>query len=361
MGIGVAVLGLLGCQAIESMDEMREKTASLEQKTSHVQDRSEDIYVDGREGYFGDKAPQFMRNLREHRWIHDKLFDAADYVFAFEFQHWGNHWGDNQAMRDVLIDKGLKAFFVQIFDMFSYANRTPFGYSFSVNPTLPPNNTWKSLGALSYAIGLNDELHVKAAKERGFKALSFYDLITMALRMKYKPQKGETAPYWVKKVYRFEDRAVELLQLRHNFLALMVLGHVDNFDKNPIAQARMRFAYWEFPFDSFNNEMLEDLITYLRESEQTRDFLRSVMGLKIEWYETMRAVYENAVFVSVKNPVAAKILNNQQKVTTPFPRGSREALAVELRDLWAKIAVVSGRPESAQNEWDASSGYAYGP
>ena len=341
---GFVTLGLLGCEALDNMDQMKKRTESLEKRTAHVEDRSEDIYVDGREGFFGDKAPIFMKNLRSHRWIHDKLFDAADYVFSFEFQHWGNHWGDDEVMREVLIDKGLKAFFVQTHDMFNYATRTPFGYTFSVNPLLPPNNTWRSLAALSYAIGLNDELHVKNGLERNFKPLSFYDLITMALRMKYKPQKGEKIPAWTKKVYRFEENATHLLQLRHNFLALMVLGHVDNFDKNPIAQARMKWMCWEFPFDSYNDTVLEDLIAYLRESEETRVFLRSVMGLEVEWYETMKQVYSNVIFVSTKNPIAAKLLNDQLETIPPFQEGSREALAKQLKDLWSKIATSSCTP-----------------
>lgn len=334
--IGLFGAGLLfGCSVTKDMDQMKSETITLGQRTVHMERRMAALFDGAREATYADHTANFLEKIERQPGLHRKVDLAVHLTSLFEFQHWDGQFEDTAERRQLLFAKAIESFFEKTEDWFKRAPR--FGYTFHIEEVLPPNEAWLNLAALSYAIGRNDPTHEFAARQFGFQPRSFLDLIMEGLRLKKNRDEGKQIPQYARYVLQNEGRSIDFLQLRHNFLAMMVLGQLNNFDVNLFSQARMLAFQWVYPFDQFNVEQRSRHIEWLREAEQTRAFLSSI-GHQIRMKPLVLRVYRNAKLESNRPIYQAALRSELPRVGVVVTE--TVAQGIELKRLWD---FISGR------------------
>ncbi len=309
----VCFLLLSSCSVADDVDELKGSVGEMKDQTRHMRDRTEDIYSGTREAESINSLRQsFAEVVRGgDKEIVRKLEYAMIYFGSFEFQHWQNNYEDTLSRRDHLMAKAVELFFAQIDDLIDDS------FPISVwNPSGQAYQNWLVLSVMSVAMSQrhpNQELY---AKEGKFHARSMMDIIVESLSLKADILRGTKVPEYVSQVLRWEQQALYLLQLRHNFIPFMVLGTMTNFEESFFAKLR-RFLPWSLDLSEANEIQIQWWNDWLRQADQTRNILQA-LHVKPQTNTLMKFIYSSLSEVSgldrEHNLDSTKTLSNEVRL-----------------------------------------------
>ena len=134
------------------------------------------------------------------------------------------------------------------------------------------------------------------------------DMINEGLKFKAARERGETVPIFATKVLQREQQAIYLLQLRQNFLPMVVLGLATDFDEGIWAMGKHIFFNWTLDLRQANVAQLEEWSKYLWQAQTTRKSLTE-LGHAILTNPWIKRAYKNISEIQV--PKQATDFNQQ--------------------------------------------------
>lgn len=256
----------------ESTDEVKEATKEMKKMNGVVRDRIEDSYHGGREdvgmNMLRDSFNEVLKGGDKD--VVRKLEYSYVYFGSFEFQHWQGDFEDTQRRREYLMSKAIELFFAEIDDLIEDSHPVSI-----LNIMSDAYQNWLVLSVMSLAM---DKIHPNQeflSEKLGFKKYSVLSMLEEGLARKAEAEAGKPVPEFVRFVLEREQEAIYMLQLRHNFVPLLVLGNMTDFEEGLFPKLK-RFFPWTLDLTNANEMKRQFWIRWLQKSESTRAFLQSI-------------------------------------------------------------------------------------
>jgi len=318
-----------------STAQMSQTTEALNAKTEHLAKRTDDLESElvNKESYA--MTTMNLDNLFNRTAVSgqdsqlnsetDMLIYAGAAVHSMLFQYWK---GDFNETLDVLDERFRLAIEILFVRCLKHIPRT-----FEVNP-LSPNDSYKAIASLGAKLEEQSLGYQTALANAKLEKLSLYDVVMMGLRGRGQMERAEKLPKAAAMVLRYKQEAIYMMQLRHNYLPMMVLTRMSDFQDQSLA-ARLQSLILGQTVDlgiadglspsSADEEQLKEWTKWLNNAVETRVALKA-MGIQPEF---------NQVFVKTLKGVnyeQAKILAIPLASATP-----RQKLLREFTEAWAKV------------------------
>ncbi len=271
-------VGTLTVDLDQTTHQVKDLTNDVDQKTAQVEGLTNDLDLKTAdmkvlEAHLDQIASQGnSAEVRRDKWIdlksatsiEDKISEAVIYEEAFEFQIHSLPVVDSKPYGASLYKDAIAEFFRATKEF------VPADHKIDVASTDPKT---MNILALSVAMGEINSIQQTDANTYGFKAQSILTLIKSGLKMKAKVDSGEITdePDYVDAVMKEEPTALYMLRLRLNMLAAMPIPFLSDYGLT----AEYLFG-WAPDFSKVNSKQLEDYNVWLKESNETRDFLKSI-------------------------------------------------------------------------------------
>lgn len=274
----------------DGMNEMRESTRKLREESQHLSKRTDDLE---QELTFKESSDMMIQNLRRLFGEDDlpKTSDPQpnrepDYPFyagvvmkSMWFQFWKGDYREDMAYLDERFELGAEILFVRAMA------HTPHAREVNV---MNPDRSWKSVAALGAKLEFLRPEYERVAQAAGVPVVSFYDLVVMALKVRAELNPQVPFPRAVAKVNEFAQVAEYMLQLRHNFLPVMVLSSMTDFkDLGTLRRAWKGYVTGlRADLEDYTPAQLREWTRWLNLAVQTRADLRSA-GIQPEYNRTL--------------------------------------------------------------------------
>ena len=292
---GAGLLFLTACSIKKDAEEMKETTERVEKHAEHLSKRTDDLET---EAVF-DKAYEktnehldllFWENGKEGKRGYPANIDLMTYassaIESMYFQFWKGDYYETVGVLDRRFALAVETFFVRVskyiprhFDV----NRVDIAGLIPVR-NLRPSREQKALGALGSQLHRMRPEYVEAWMIRHAKdPVSFYDAILLALKNGEALERTETLAKTVGKILEYKQEAIYLLQMRHNFLPVMVMARMGDFQNRGLGGQLRAWLFGQTvqlthkdPSLSASPEQLKTWTEWLRQARQTRETLRAV-------------------------------------------------------------------------------------
>ncbi|MCC7442378.1 MAG: hypothetical protein IT285_12145 [Bdellovibrionales bacterium] len=301
--LALALTASTGCGMIKNLEEMHDATVSMSgtttgmaETTDHMADTTDNLnatagstYADLRQGNSLTIRTERLRAMEHAQAMAAKISEAAKFEMAFEFQLWKAFDADTEAKRQMLYEDAIPEFFRSIADYVPH-NR----------PTDPTSNDddMKNLYALAVTMHRVNPNQIAMAAEQGIDEVCILGLVKDGLRAKAAIESGEVGeeelPAYQVEVLKEEQNAVYMLKLRHQFLAAMAMSKVSDTESRGNISAffrklRILLFKWDADFSGLNEVQIREYAKWLRESDDTRDFLAEI-GVESKLNKKLRKI-----------------------------------------------------------------------
>ncbi len=313
--LAVGLFSSVGCGMIKDTQEMKKTTEEMNDTSRDINVQSHDLAknthflrndLTAKESC--DKVQASLDNLfgRDsdgvdslNRSESNMLVSAKTTVLAMLNQFWRGEYADLEiASLDERFALHLELVFARSVE---HIPRT-----FAVDPggLMPPDGAYKAIASLGVFMDLLSVELASTLKSRELPRLSMYDVIVEALRNRGQSERTELLPKSAAMVLRFKREAIYLLQLRHNYLPMVVLGRMTDFQDRNVA-SRASVLMFGLSQDlgvsearsstSVDDEQLKEWIGYLESALQTRQALQE-MGIAPEYNSQMMSIVQKVDF-----------------------------------------------------------------
>lgn len=264
------------------MNQMNDKTGSMEKKTSKLSNDSCELYDALRQGQTLTARRDSINNLiYSSQQEAVKIVNAGIYFMGFEFQFWSEACQDNSDLkRDKLMAKAAQEFLLQVQEFFPDNDMSPDPAAQPDSKPYSKDNLRSALNALSVTMHeLNPKQEVRAATDPNFESYSMLDIIEKGLDAKAALNSGQivrgTEPQYVKEVLLQEKYAVAVLQARYNMAVAVVLDGISKIRGGFFNKIKMFLSPWNADFSGLNMAQLAEYQVYVNWAKETHDFLQS--------------------------------------------------------------------------------------
>lgn len=308
-------LGLVNCSMPTDVKDTKDTSRNIEKYSKSLDDNSLSLktdshYIaDGTGKIFGGarKDLGFERPNERFRELMDAKSDTARIRYAtalctsFEFQQWSGTGDDTVKKKNQMYAKAIRDFFVMFEGVINRNYVVDTAGTLGI-PT-PPDDRWKTLAAVAVAMSEIDPDQQAASDANHIDAESIYSLIVKGLGYKSKVNSGNAAPEFAKQVLDWEDEAVFLLQLRHNFFPAMVLSRFSNFGVGgSVEQGKDWFLGLNIDLPANSAKIQDQGITWLMASLETEgNLMRLGYGLEFN-----KGIIETLAGTKFQPPPAAQ-------------------------------------------------------
>lgn len=303
--LGICFLIACSCSLKETAEDIRDTSKDIKRQSEkidtnsqHLARRADDLALkESTEAFeknitnlFGESDRYERRNVEP-----DMVFFAESAVKALLFQMWkGNVYG---ASLDRYFELAVDSFFIRltkhiprdfVVDTRSYTN--PINWI--------PSRSYKGVASLGARLSEVRPEYVEIVGRSDQPVLSLYDLIVLALQNRDAMMRTENLPLSVAKVLQWKQEAIYLLQLRHNYLPMLVLSRMSKFqDMNWGELSRLSFMYnkQEVNIRTMDPEQLKLWIKWLNEALETRRALAE-MNIEPEYNRIFLKILSNIEF-----------------------------------------------------------------
>lgn len=285
----------------DSTKKMKDTTDKMSRSTEQLKKRTEDLYKGTREIISTTNQNVSFDDVLKTEGISEKLLNASIFFASMEFQHWQGDYEDTRLVREELIAKAVKYFFWKIDDLIQddYDIETPF-----IVGNIPwlgeSYRNWINLSVLSVAMSKVHESQVEIAFKRSVPVYSMYEVIKESLSLKEKHRNGQKVPKYVEEVLRYEQTALYLLQLRHNFYPLILASKLSNIEDSFWQAAKHKYWKWKVNPANFNRAQYAMFEEILHLGFETRVFLKSI-NTQIKYNESVDKIYNNLTWIITDN------------------------------------------------------------
>lgn len=345
-----AVVAVSGCGFIKDMKNdmkgMKETLGDVSRKGDHIAKRTDDLE---REMKFKESANMFtyfMNALfgengsgtvgpdsdRTNPEV-ELLLYADGGVRALMFQMWKGDYNESTVEsldKDFLLS--VEALFVRV------GKYIPRDFNLE---SMIPGRSYKALASLGARLDSTQDSFTKALATKSLPNMSLYTVMLEALRDRDAVEQTGLLPKTKTKILEWKGEAIYILQLRHNYLPMMVLSRISDFpDRNNFERFLMFLEGNQVnlnhadPTKSASNASLIEWTKWLKGAVQTRAQLKEI-GIQPKY-----------------NPVFGKLLKSlnfgQQDILNGRYRSSgdvrRDQLIKEFAAVYTKV--VSEMPSS---------------
>lgn len=303
-----------GCSLKNAADQMKDDTRhlsdnsdSLATDSSHLGKRTDDL-----EGELTQKESTYMikANLNQlfgeggahesgYWWEQGPepslLEYAGEAIGSMWFQWWKGDFNETLVELDERFELGLEVFLTRV------KSYTPHSGQVDVNAYETSTRSYEGLASIGAKLDYLLKRYQHRTAKAGIQSYSLYDLFLMALKNRKHPVRTEMFPLAAAKVLQFEREATYLLQLRHNFLPMMVLAEVTPFkDANKVERVTILRQVWMYQktglverpvtfvdISSLNPERLREYTKWLNMAIETRIALRD-LGIEPQYNSTFQ-------------------------------------------------------------------------
>ncbi len=221
----------------------------------------------------------------------DLLLFASAAMQSMYFQYWKGDFNEGIEVLDRRIELAADILFTRA------VKHIP--RDFQVD-SLNPNRSFKaiaSLGARMQDVRPEFTEHLVRA---GLEPFSFYDLVITALENRNQTSRSERLPRSIAKILHWKQEAIYMLQLRHNYLPMVVVGRMtDIMERNIIGKFWMLWFKQNVDLHLYDVEQLREWTKWLRQALQTRLHLREV-GIEPEYNWSIHKILQRIDFNQAK-------------------------------------------------------------
>ncbi len=252
----------------------------------------------------------------------DMLLYAGAAVHSMLFQYWKGDYNEDLSILDLRFKLGIEILLVRCL------KHMPRNFVVDV---LEPSSSYKAIASLGAKLDEQSIGYTKALGSAGLKNLSLYDVILMGLRNRGKSARTEVLPEAVAMVLKYKREALYMIQLRHNYLPMMVLSRMSDFqDKGRLGRLGS-FVFGQkvelgiedgLSPSSVDEEQLKEWTKWLRSSLETRRALKE-MGLEPEYSRGLMGILAGVDFGQ------KQLLKLSVEKATP-----RQKLLIEFATTW---------------------------
>lgn len=213
-------------EAKDTSKEMNGKMDKMIDKSDVLVDRTSNLFADARKDLGFERVTTRYEDIVNAKGDSTKLLYATALATSYEFQQWTGTKSDTPELKERLNAKAMRDLLPRFESLIDhhYSPDTHFGPF----PTLPDND-WKSLASLAVVLGEIDQDQQIAAARAGIQTESLYSLIVKGLQYKKKSLYSTDIPAYAREVLAWEQEAVLLLQMRHNYFVAMVMSRFSDF------------------------------------------------------------------------------------------------------------------------------------
>jgi hypothetical protein len=241
----VAALFAGGCSLTKTADEMKASTNRIKDMSDHLSKRTDDL-----ESELTFKETSYMMTINM-QWLFgeadapadvvraepgaepDLLYYAGVTIKAMWFQFWKNDFNEDMNALDERLALGAEILFTRAI------THTPHDAKVDV---LNPDRSYKGIASLGAKLDFTRPEFARVTRAAGLGDLTFYDVVVEALKNRGQMERHERFPQAAAKILQYEREATYMLQLRHNYLPLMVVARMtDLSDRGDLARVWMVF------------------------------------------------------------------------------------------------------------------------
>jgi len=268
----------------QTTDKMNAKEDSLDNRTATLQKETDELYNALRQGNSLQLRREGYDDVLKAPTMFAKLSNAGTYFMAYEMELWTNTGEDaGEDKRDILIQQGAQEYYMQMEGLAPRDN--------SVDPTVQPDpehidsakNRQASFNAFAAAMHqVNRKQADVLAANGGFAPISMLSITEEALLAKKSLASGTanlgTKELYIHEVLVHEDKAIQMLQTRYNFLPMMFIDGVTQIgDKSIFGKGKMLMMGWDCDLDKMNIEQIKFFETeVLSQALEARNFMKKI-------------------------------------------------------------------------------------
>lgn len=369
-----AVVGLSGCGALKDAKDMKKTTEEMNKKTDHLQKRTDDMEREFKVGETTEKFTMFMdrlfgengmgiesRQSGESNPETEMLAEAEKAIRALKFQFWNGDYNESSTETlDRDFEKSALLFFTRIRKYVRLNNDV----NIPLVDGVIPDRGFKGIASLGARMHRVEDGLIKALALRGLPAnTSFYEVVMEALRDRDMAVQGGLFPKAKKAVLEWKREAFFTVQLRHNYLPMMVISRVTKFaDLGNVGRSAILVNGLRAnlndpdPELKVSNALLIETTEWLNQALETRERLRA-MGVKPK-YNAMMGTILHKVDLGQADIIAGRASSGDkerdklllafatayQKVVSEMPNSVGSILSTLVPSIVRQEAPPAGQP-----------------
>ena len=217
----------------------------------------------------------------------DLLKYAGVSVQAMLFQYWKGDYNESISVLDRRFAMSME---IMLVSSTKHIPRT-----FNVN-VFKPDSSYKAIASLGAKL---DEMRSEYSDNltlRGLENLSLYDLMIQALQDRGQLERTELLPRAAAMVLQWKQEAIYIMQLRHNYLPMVVLGRMTDIqDRGDFSRLWGSLAGISVDLSQTDPEQIKLWTKWLNDSLDTRQKLQA-MGIQPEYNSMFRNILGNVDF-----------------------------------------------------------------
>lgn len=313
-GLLFLALGLVHCSALDDVKDTKKTTDDLNNKTSVLLDTTTDLRDKSKKDISNERVNARLDDIEKATNDISRIVKATELCKSFVFQQWSGRSTETAELKNDLYEDAmfsllprLAAMINQNYDLNTMNSITPPHAGSVTTPSGilqnvagaassmvgAPDDNWKSLASIAAVMEIVERDQQIAALKTGVPAESIYSLIVKGLQYKSLYNRDKTlVPKYAVQVLIWEKEAVFMLQLRHNYLPMMVMSRMSDYasSQNQEAMALGR-AIWGKSLDveRLDNaaKIEEHGVHWLQEALETQRVLTR-LGYKLEFNTVLK-------------------------------------------------------------------------
>lgn len=311
--------GLVHCSMPNDVKDTKNTTDELNKKTGTLNGVTGDLRDKSLKDISNERVNSRFEDLANAKTDISRLVAATSLCRSFAFQQWS---GTGDETPQIKLDEEADAMFSLLPRLAALINQN---YDLNkMNNILPsggaPDNNWKNLASIAAVMETIDRDQQAAAVKFGVPAESIYSLIVKGLQYKsiYNRDKSQVPPY-AREVLVWEQEAVFMLQLRHNYLPIMALSRLSKFATSQSREAMTFINAWmgkSLNIDQLDNAAkIEDQgVKWLQEALETQRVLKK-LGYPLQFNYILAKIF-GGVEIAIPADVKANLAQTPELAAT---------------------------------------------
>lgn len=322
-GLLVLTAGLVHCSAIDDVKDTKKTTDELNKKTGTLLDTTTDLRDKSKKDVSNERIDARLDDLGKAKNDMTRIIKATELCKSFVFQQWSGTGTETSAESKMRLYKDamfgllprLAAMINQNYDLNTMNSimpqnappiTTPSGILQNASGSASslagaPDDNWKNLASIAATMDLIEEDQQTAAVKSGVPAESIYSLIVKGLQYKaiYNRDKSLVPAYAVQ-VLIWEREAVFMLQLRHNYLPMMMMSRMSTYMTSESREAMALGKAWmgkPLSADQLDNgaKIEEHGVQWLQSALETQRVLKK-LGYPLQFNNVLKTMLSQLNF-----------------------------------------------------------------
>ncbi len=303
--IAISMVFSAGCDLKKSADEMKDTSNEIKTHSEHLAKRTDDLEAELVKKEASVTMDQYLdivffegpySTMDRAQSEPDQTTAAGKAVQSMLFQYWKGDYNEDLQFLDARVSLTAKAFFPRLI------KHIPRDFKVDV---FKPDYSWTGVAALGAFMDEMDPRYEKVLRDKGMPHLSFYEIVMEALRGRMTLERKELLPAATARILQYAQEAEYMVQLRHNYLPMLVVCRMTDFQEREILWNQDLGRLWvrlmgiEGKIEDKAPESILEWKLYLELALKTRNDLRA-MGITPKINGTLAGIVQGLNFNQAK-------------------------------------------------------------